>query len=91
MTCECCNIARDFPQYRMFTPKCIYCGARLIQMLGRLPIAASECSARRKAVLSDWVKYGHSEAEIRRLVKGSIAIGPASSTESESQTRKKRR
>ena len=74
----------------MFTPKCIYCGARLIQMLGRLQIPASECSARRRAVLSDWVKYGHSETEIRDLVKGSMALGPVRSTESVHPNQKKR-
>jgi hypothetical protein len=73
----------------MFTPKCIYCGARLIQMLGRLQIPASDCSARRKAVLSDWVKYGHSETEIRQLVKGSTALGPVRSTEFGHQNHKK--
>ena len=75
----------------MFTPKCIYCGARLIQMIGTLPIAVSAASERRKVALSDWVKYGHSEAEIRRLVKGPFAIGPECITESVRPTPKKRR
>lgn len=75
----------------MFTPRCIFCGARLIQMIGTFPIAASDASARRKVVLSDWVNYGHNEVEIRRLVKGSTALGPVQSTAPVSQTPKKRR
>lgn len=45
-------------------------------MLATLPIGATECTTRRKAVLADWVAFGHSESELRRLVKGEIAIGP---------------
>lgn len=91
MICECCSIARSNPQYRMFTPKCMHCGARLIQMIGRLQIPASDCSERRRVVLSDWVRYGHSETEIRKLVKGPLPIGPECTSESVHQDRKKRR
>ena len=35
----------------------------------RLPIAKSAASDRCKAVLAAWMARGHSEAEIRRLVK----------------------
>lgn len=75
----------------MFCPSCIFCGARLIQVLGWLPIAASACTARRRVVLADWMAYGHSEAEIRRLVKGPPAIGPAAAAASEDRKTVKRR
>lgn len=78
MTCELCATAREFPQANvMHCPSCIHCGARLIQRIGRLPIAVSEASQRRKAVLTDWVAAGHSEAEIRKLAKGPLALAPA--------------
>lgn len=76
MTCKNCEIARTFPQYRLFNPVCAHCGARLIQCLGRLPIPARECRQRRQAMLALWLKHGHSEAQIRELVKGPLAIAP---------------
>ena len=89
--CQCCEIARDCPKYAMFCPSCIHCGARIIQQLASLPISTSECSARRKAMLYVWLEQGHNEVEIRRLVKGSMALGPEQSTESVNQNHKKRR
>lgn len=74
--CAQCHTATSFPAYRWFNPACLYCGARLIQHLGQLPIAASECKARRQTVLKDWLSYGHSEAELRELVKGPTALSP---------------
>lgn len=76
MTCTNCITARDFAAYRMYSPACIYCGARLIQRLALRDISNAECTSRRKAVLADWVAWGHSEAEIRRLVKGEPALQP---------------
>jgi hypothetical protein len=74
MTCTQCTTARDFAAYRFYNPACIYCGARLIQRLALRDISNAECTIRRKAVLADWVAWGHSEAEIRALVKGAPAI-----------------
>jgi hypothetical protein len=76
MNCDCCQTATTFPGYRMFNPACLHCGVRIIQSIGTLQIAASEASKRRTAQLKDWVAFGHSEAEIRRLVKGPLAIAP---------------
>ena len=99
--CKNCDIARWFPEHRLFNPACLYCGVRLIQSLGRLPIPASECRDRRRAALALWLKQGHSEAVIRELVKGPLAIqpkdaptspqtGPAGATACDSQTPPKR-
>jgi hypothetical protein len=77
MACECCTASRETNGvYRLFDPKCIYCGARLIQKIGKLQIAASEARDRRKAVLGDWCSYGHSEKAIRALVRGPAALEP---------------
>ena len=76
MKCKQCAVARDFAAYRFYNPACIYCGARLIQRLALRDISNAECTTRRKAVLADWVAWGHSEAEIRRLVKGGPALQP---------------
>ena len=75
----------------MFNPACIWCGARVIQQLGSLPIAQSECSHRRRAMLAVWTQWGHDEMEIRKLAKGSMALGPEPSTASERQTPPRRR
>jgi len=83
MTCKCCQTARSYPEYRMFDPACLYCGARLIQFLARLPIGQTECTQRRRAMLALWIEHGHNEQEIRRLVKGPLAIGPDARMESD--------
>ena len=72
LACDCCASAKENPTWHTFTPSCIHCGARLIKRLGTLPILRSECTTRRKAALETWVKWGHSETELRRLVK----VGP---------------
>jgi hypothetical protein len=68
MACEECAAARLYPGHRRFELKCLWCGARLIQSIKRLESPTKEeRSARCKAVLADWLKYGHSEEEIRAL------------------------
>ena len=64
--------------------KCVFCAARLIQALARLNMRQGETpeqhrariSARRKVVLADSVAAGLSEALIRDLVKGKMAVEP---------------
>lgn len=89
--CDQCNIARDFANYRMFNPGCLYCGARIIQRLALFQISDSECFARRKAMLKVWLDMGHSERAIRTLVKGPLALGPEKATECASPSRRKSR
>lgn len=89
--CDCCKVARQFPEYRSFCPSCLHCGARLIQRLGKLQIPESECRERRRAVLADWMAMGHSEQALRTLAKGPPPIGPEEVTESEAPARTKRR
>lgn len=83
MTCTCCNDARHWPgtvAASRYTPACIYCGARLIQSIGTLRRPREELIERRRKVLADWMEHGHSEAEIRRLVKlGAVPLAPVSS------------
>ena len=76
MTCDCCEAAREAPAYTMHCPSCIHCGARLIQALGRLPRPKDEIVARRRKVLADWMRYGHSEQELRALAKGPVPLAP---------------
>lgn len=101
--CDCCEMARQWPGYRMYSPACLYCGARLIQAIGNLSIPDNEVSRRRRAVLVDWVAHGHSEAQIRALALNAApalpeiappppaAPGPAQSSASGRPTPKKRR
>ena len=70
MPCENCLTARECDGlYRMFTPKCVYCGARLIQSIQRLCISPNEKVVRCCAVLADWLTFDHNETELRRLAK----------------------
>lgn len=72
MRCTNCENARNWPgtvAARTYTPACLYCGARLIQALGKLRRPREEIAERRRKVLADWMAHGHSEAELRRLAK----------------------
>ena len=94
MTCDCCKAAQEAPAYRLYCPTCLWCGARLIQVLGTLPRPREEIANRRRQVLADWMSYGHEESELRRLAKqkGCFApSGPVESTESAPQKSGKRR
>lgn len=84
--CSNCDTARQYPAYPMFSPACVFCGARLIQRIGKLKIAYSQCVSRRRAVLKDWVDLGHSESKIRELVKGPVALAPTFPTGPEKAT-----
>lgn len=86
MPCWDCSAATETngQWVRFDSLKCPYCSARLIQALGRLNIPQGETptswrnkiSARRKAVLDGSVAAGLSEALIRDLVKGKMAVEP---------------
>jgi len=81
MTCDCCENSRAGPEYPMHDPSCIYCGARLIWKIQRKPIGREEAMARCRKVLQDWLHYGHSEAELRKLAKlEALPVAPESST-----------
>lgn len=68
--CVCCMADRECDGLnRYHTPKCLWCGARLIQKIQRLRRPREEIASRCKAVLTDWVAYGHSEQQIRKLAK----------------------
>jgi hypothetical protein len=83
MACTDCQAAREtMGLWRMYNPACLWCGARLIQKIGRLSIPQSEATARRKVVLADWIKQGHSEQELRDLAKGPMAFEPVSTSPS---------
>ena len=64
--------------WNTYDPACLYCGARLIQQLGKLRTSSSQqISQRRRNELAIWVAQGHSEAEIRALAKGKeLAYAP---------------
>lgn len=79
MTCPCCNDARNWPGTTaalMCCPSCIYCGARLIHRIGKLPISREQATARRREVLADWMEHGHEEGRIRALVKSGPYMEP---------------
>ncbi len=81
MTCECCD--KDRPPhggYPGHTPACVYCGARLVQRIQRLPISANEKATRCRAVLADWLAHRHDEIQLRHLAKlPNLAYEPSES------------
>lgn len=68
--CPNCKAASEHPSHTIYCPTCIYCGARLIKRISNLLHGDKKMlQARMRKVLKDWKEYGHSEDEIRRLVK----------------------
>lgn len=90
MTCQCCKDARDWPgtvAARRYVQNCIWCGARYIKLVpknGRTrdgrPFTRDEAVAERRRIMQLWTSppWGHSEAEIRRLVQSDeLPLEPA--------------
>lgn len=95
--CACCQAARELmphAAYPNYDPACLWCGARLIQRWGAYRhLGREEIARRRRSTLTTWIKYGHSELELRRLAKGPAALapdGPAPSGESARPRTRKR-
>jgi len=78
LMCDQCTIARVQPDYRLYNPACLWCGARIIQCATAWHQPAQTVAERRRHSLALWVAHGHSEEKIRALVKGSLAIEPVS-------------
>jgi hypothetical protein len=55
---------------------CIYCAARLVQAIKKLPIGRDEKISRCQKALAMSVSYGLNEASIRALEKGDMAVEP---------------
>lgn len=91
--CDDCNNAKESPLWSLYSLGCIYCGARLIQNLQRLGLPADERKARVGKVAADWVAWGHSGPELKRLASGlypSLPPAPESPTPPASAPRKSR-
>lgn len=75
--CAECEAVREAPDFNAYSLGCIYCGARIIGAIrGRKRVPANERTRRAKAELDRWVKWGHNELEIRRLVAEKKLIKP---------------
>jgi len=68
--CDCCNTARQYPQYRTFDPACLSCGVRILQVIGTFDRLKAEIAQRRRDTLKVWVDLGHSEQKLRDLMRG---------------------
>lgn len=75
MTCPNCQLYRDHGITRA-QANCIFDGARMIQRIQSLRIQPALKAQRCRETLAVWVEWGHSEAEVRRLAKGPIALEP---------------
>lgn len=65
--CADCLQAREAPARTLFNPLCSYCGARALKMLDRMPVEPFAKRDRKRALMNDWLTFGHTEREIRRL------------------------
>ncbi len=76
MCLDCTNAREATGNWRYFDPRCLWCGARLIQRIPKFSKTEAETTQRRRVVLADWIAQGHSEKEIRTLVAGPLAYEP---------------
>jgi len=76
MTCSECQSITVAPKWNRYDPSCIYCGARLLRQIGTLDIPKEMIQKRRTKVLTDWVKQGHNEDQIRNLLRSGPWIEP---------------
>jgi hypothetical protein len=60
----------------MHDPRCIFCGARLVQNLRTVKRPAAEIAKRQRAVIAGWIAAGHAENDLMALVAGPLAIAP---------------
>lgn len=67
MTCECCELARDNPYYRVGSTGCKWCVARLIGFVMSYNIPKEEKQARARSLLES-ARWSDPD-EIRALVK----------------------
>ncbi len=76
--CQDCTAARETQnKWPYFDPRCLWCGARLINRIGRLKGRTdAELTQRRRSVLADWMAAGHAEVELRELARGPMAVAP---------------
>jgi hypothetical protein len=68
MTCDCCNTARGFPEFRQFNPACKWCGARYLKAV-KTVATGPQLDAWRASILETWEKHGHDRAQLRELAK----------------------
>ena len=88
MRCDECQSVSEAPLWNRYDPSCIYCGARLLKRLGELNIPKDQIQKRRTKVLTDWVKWGHNESQIRTLVKSGPWLEPLTRTKPDSARKK---
>lgn len=73
----------------MFSPACVWCGARLIQRIQALKgiRPKSEIVARCQKVLEDWKALGHSESRLRELAaSGNVPLRPEPGREGDGES-----
>lgn len=72
VSCDDCEIAsggRAHPlEWVRFNPACVECGARAICFVRRMKtVDFDQRSRRMTAIVEEWVKFGHSEEQLREL------------------------
>ena len=83
--CEFCEKARENPLHTLFSPACLWCGARLVARLRELKDRRprGEIKTRQEKVLTDWERYGHNRQRLLELSKGPLPLSPSGPDSSE--------
>ena len=90
MACDECRHARNTSGLwnRFDSLKCIYCAARLIQVIGKRNAPRDQLSAERAKELKESVERGLDEQRIRELVKGPLALEPLEKADKQEKGKK---
>lgn len=57
--CDCCAVAREYPEHRQYNPACAHCGARYLRWLENTIRHEPTRDRRQADVLDTWAHYGH--------------------------------
>lgn len=63
----CPDCARDLNR---FNPACVNCGRRYLRAIKRRSMPLEEKQGWLRAVLADWMAYGHAESDLRAKPEG---------------------
>lgn len=70
--CDECAAARETQGlWQRYDPACLWCGARLVQAIGRCGVSSDRVKQRRLRVIADWAAHGHDRESLRTHARSS--------------------
>lgn len=85
--CDNCAVARGgFPEYRLYNPACLYCGARHVRLLENFATGEA-LKVRRRAAVAYWKTFGHDTKTLVDMAKaGPLPIEPENKPKRKAKT-----